>query len=331
MCIRDREDGGPAIRDIDASRGGELIAVFAVKAFAAKAVSNVDLGSDTDMFHRDAGDLPSPGGEGHLPGVTRDWEADVPGRTGDSVGPLLDWHRTPVSKPASYTFQVRGREQGFVVSPPAGANGLRVRFEPSLHESEAEVLAVARSSPSWMLAAGGGAVAPDPDYQSMKFEAGVALVISADSSPPFDPEGTYLFRIVPSGSSKEIDGTVQVDFETAGPVRPARVWPRALTFVAPSYTDAEPQRMTLANTGSGIVRFRLGNTASWLSAEPRAGVLQPYQSAEIGIRTYSVGVVPDTYRRAVTVHLADEMGTSIGDQVIEVAFAVVPSVGKSVR
>jgi hypothetical protein len=196
--------------------------------------------------------------------------------------------------------------------------------------ADVKLLAFARQEPaSRAFVPDGSTPVFDPDFRSADSEAGETLVISANSTPALDPAQTYYFSVVPTKSSPRIAGTVQV--EIAALPLAGRVRPRALTFVAPTTADAPPQSLTLANPESGIMRYRFDERTPWLRAEPREGVLQPHESAEIAIQTHSAGIAPDTYHRELTVHLTDEAGQPIGNRVVQVAFAVVPPPDSSLR
>ncbi len=340
-------DGGPLAREVNVSEGGELVALFQVERSLDSPTSPSSAGSATADQTSQAGDGAFPGDSDFPAGPTpnREWEL-VP-RVGDTevasgitkikkdgtrgVGTVFPrvrptvpgTPRTAAPPPASYTFQVRRGEQQFRVTPLPGATEVTARFESSTPGVKADILAFARREQSWTLGSDGSAPAFEPHYRSGESLGGGSVVISAGTSPPLDPASTYEFRIVPSELSPAVEGQVHVDITTAGGLPAPRVTPRALTFVAPTTADAPAQKVTLTNPGPGILRYRFGNATPWLQAEPRDGVLQPRQSAEIAVRTYSAGIDPDTYHRELVVRFSNEAGQPIGGRAVQIAFAVV--------
>ena len=347
-------DGGPLARDVDVSEGGELVARFRTEYYLDSAVTEPSSGSVTV-------DPPAPAGDGYYPGGSSVRLAAVPNQGWDFVhwlgdsksgdrmatvemdrarsveavfkharGKAPNMARAVAPPPTDYSIVVPGGEQRFRVVPPPGATEIAIRFKPSMPGADVKLLAFARQEPaSRAFVPDGSTPVFDPDFRSADSEAGETLVISANSTPALDPAQTYYFSVVPTKSSPRIAGTVQV--EIAALPLAGRVRPRALTFVAPTTADAPPQSLTLANPESGIMRYRFDERTPWLRAEPREGVLQPHESAEIAIQTHSAGIAPDTYHRELTVHLTDEAGQPIGNRVVQVAFAVVPPPDSSLR
>ena len=349
------QDGGPLAREVTVGDGGELVALFQVEHHLGSTASQASAGSV-------AVDPESPAGDGYYPDGSRvhveaipsdgwefvEWLGDEKGtqRTTTvemdgprSVGAVFAQARPTTPGPlravgplpTGYSFPIQGGEQRFRISPLPGATELKVRFEPSARGGKADLLAFVSRRPPWQLEPDSSNSHLDPDFQLRDADGGPTLIISANSSPPLDPAETYFMSVVPSDSSQWVEGTVYVEVDTAPVIARARVSPRALTFIAPTTSDAPPQRITLTNPGRGILRYRFGESTPWLHAVPREGMLQPNESAEISVRTHSAGIAPETYHRELPVRFSDAEGNPVGELAVQVAFAVVPQSDSSRR
>lgn len=345
-------DGGPHARQIDVSGGGKLVAVFETEYYLDSAISEPTAG-------KVAVDPPAPAGDGYHPGGSSVHVTAVSNHgwdfvqwLGDSTSAVptvtveMDRDRSVRADfakngpthpgapravkltPSEHSFLVGGGEQHFRVDPPPGAKTITIRLEPSNPDADVELVGFARKegiSRKPMRDKDGGPV--DADFRAIRTEGGETIEIAADSVPSIDPDQSYLFSISSSESPASAAGIVRIEIETDALARAGRVSPRALTFVAPSTADAPPQRVTLSNTDSGIMRYRFESDMPWLRVQPREGMIQPYGSAEIAIHTHSAGIEPDTYHRELKVRLSDESGRPIGQRTVRIAFAVTPPPG----
>ena len=340
-------DGGPLSREIDVSDGGKLVALFQAEHNPGAANPGPTAGPGAVDAQASAGDGYDPGGSSG--GVTAvgdngwdfvQWMGDSSGAeapvTGEmdrasGVGSALvpsapaEPRPTPYAAPARRSFLVAGGEQRFRVDPPPGSRRIMVRFEPSDPSAEADLTGFAgNAGVPWESAQGRTPRLLGGGYRSVESGHGETIIISEESVPPLDQAQSYFFSLSSSESPYRIAGTVHVEIETAGLAPAGRVSPRALTFVAPSAADAPPQRVTLSNPASGIMRYRFDTGTPWLSAEPREGVLQAHESVEIAVRAHSAGIEPDTYHRDLRVQLTDGTGKPVGERTVRVTFAVVP-------
>ncbi len=340
-------DGGPPAREVSVREGGELVARL-------RGENSVHSGIVRAVGGSVIVDPPAPGGGGYDPrGAIVRW-AGVPNEGWEFVEWLVDpFGREPAvsvegdgsrsvstvfarvhqkrpaaaalaTVPMEYSFPVRPGQQGFLVSPPIGARQVTIRFEPSESGAAGSLLAFTNEPGSLMVSAENAEAIGTSADRSAVWGGGRTIVLSADSTPTLNLAQTYGFRFVSPHASSGVAGTVRVEFDTGATAHLGQVSPRALTFVAPTSIDAPSQQVTVANLGPDIVRFRFSSDTPWLSAEPREGTLQPYRTVEVAVRTHSVGLAPDTYRRELRVEVMDDAGKPIGIRSVKIAFAVIP-------